>query len=101
MRISVNGDLPFGVNSKDLILYIIGKIGTAGGTGHVIEYAGSSIMGLSMEGRMTICNMSIEAGARAGLISPDQTTFNYIQGCLLYTSPSPRDVEESRMPSSA
>ena len=80
MRISVNGELPFGVNSKDLILYIIGKIGTAGGTGHVIEYAGSSIMGLSMEGRMTICNMSIEAGARAGLISPDQTTFNYIKG---------------------
>jgi len=80
MRISVNGDLPFGVNSKDLILYIIGLIGTAGGTGHVIEYAGSSIQGLSMEGRMTICNMSIEAGARAGLISPDQTTFNYIKG---------------------
>ena len=80
MRISVNGELPFGVNSKDLILYIIGKIGTAGGTGHVIEYAGSSIMGLSMEGRMTICNMSIEAGARAGLIAPDEKTFNYIKG---------------------
>jgi 3-isopropylmalate/(R)-2-methylmalate dehydratase large subunit len=80
MRISVNGELPFGVNSKDLILYIIGQIGTAGGTGHVIEYAGSSVQGLSMEARMTICNMSIEAGARAGLISPDQTTFDYIKG---------------------
>ena len=80
MRISVNGELPFGVNSKDLILYIIGKIGTAGGTGHVIEYAGSSIMGLSMEGRMTLCNMSIEAGARSGMVAPDQTTFDYIKG---------------------
>ena len=80
MRISVNGELPFGVNSKDLILYIIGQIGTAGGTGHVIEYAGSSVQSLSMEARMTICNMSIEAGARAGLISPDQTTFDYIKG---------------------
>jgi len=80
MRISVNGDLPFGVHSKDLILYIIGKIGTAGGTGHVIEYAGSSVQSLSMEARMTVCNMSIEAGARAGLISPDQITFDYIKG---------------------
>ncbi len=80
MRISVNGDLPFGVNSKDLILYIIGRIGTAGGTGHVIEYSGSSVQSLSMEARMTICNMSIEAGARAGLISPDQITFDYIKG---------------------
>ena len=80
MRISVNGELPFGVNSKDLILYIIGQIGTAGGTGHVIEYAGSSVQSLSMEARMTICNMSIEGGARAGLISPDQTTFDYIKG---------------------
>ena len=80
MRISVNGKLPFGVTSKDLILYIIGQIGTAGGNGHVIEYAGSSLKPLSMESRMTICNMSIEAGARAGLISPDQITFDYIQG---------------------
>ena len=80
MRISVNGELPLGVNSKDLILYIIGQIGTAGGTGHVIEYAGSSVQSLSMEARMTICNMSIEAGARAGLISPDQITFDYIKG---------------------
>ena len=80
MRISVNGDLPFGVTSKDLILFIIGQIGTAGGNGHVIEYAGSSLKPLSMESRMTICNMSIEAGARAGLISPDQITFDYLKG---------------------
>ena len=80
MRISVNGALPFGVTSKDLILYIIGQIGTAGGNGHVIEYAGSSVQSLSMEARMTVCNMSIEAGARAGLISPDQTTFDYLKG---------------------
>ena len=80
MRISVNGKLPFGVTSKDLILYIIGQIGTAGGNGHVIEYSGSSLKPLSMESRMTICNMSIEAGARAGLISPDQITFDYIKG---------------------
>tara|TARA_X000000368_G_C23049718_1_gene720781 strand:- start:130 stop:1539 length:1410 start_codon:yes stop_codon:yes gene_type:complete len=80
MRISVNGELPFGVKSKDLILYIIGQIGTAGGNGHVIEYAGTSLESLSMEARMTICNMSIEAGARAGLIAPDQTTFDYIKG---------------------
>ena len=80
MRISVNGVLPFGVTSKDLILYIIGQIGTAGGNGHVIEYAGSSVQSLSMEARMTVCNMSIEAGARAGLISPDQTTFDYLKG---------------------
>ena len=80
MRISVNGALPFGVTSKDLILYIIGQIGTAGGNGHVIEYAGSSVQSLSMEARMTVCNMSIEAGARAGLISPDQTTFDYLTG---------------------
>jgi 3-isopropylmalate/(R)-2-methylmalate dehydratase large subunit len=80
MRIAVNGKLPFGVTSKDLILYIIGQIGTAGGNGHVIEYAGTSLKPLSMESRMTICNMSIEAGARAGLIAPDQITFDYIKG---------------------
>ena len=80
MRISVNGKLPFGVTSKDLILYIIGQIGTAGGNGHVIEYAGTTLKPLSMESRMTICNMSIEAGARAGLIAPDQITFDYIKG---------------------
>ena len=80
MKISVNGKLNPGVSAKDIILHIIGLIGTAGGTGYVIEYAGDSICELSMEGRMTICNMSIEAGARAGLIAPDQITFDYIKG---------------------
>jgi len=80
MLIEIDGELPLGVTAKDLILAVIGKIGTAGGTGHVIEYAGSAIRGLSMEGRMTVCNMSIEAGARAGLIAPDETTFEYLKG---------------------
>jgi 3-isopropylmalate/(R)-2-methylmalate dehydratase large subunit len=80
MRIMVDGDLPFGVTAKDLILAIIGTIGTAGGTGHVIEYAGAAIRRLSMEGRMTVSNMSIEGGARAGLIAPDETTFAYLKG---------------------
>ena len=80
MRITVKGELPKGVNSKDVVLAIIGKIGTAGGTGHVIEFAGDAIRALSMEARMTICNMSIEAGARAGLIAPDETTFDYLKG---------------------
>ena len=80
MRISVEGELPVGCTAKDIILAIIGKIGTAGGTGYVIEYAGSVIRGLSMEGRMTICNMSIEAGARAGLIAPDDKTIDYFKG---------------------
>ena len=79
-RITVDGDLPTGVTAKDIILDIIGKIGTDGATGHVIEYAGSAIRALSMEGRMTICNMSIEAGARAGMIAPDATTFAYLKG---------------------
>ena len=78
-RINVNGQLPVGVTSKDVILQIIGKIGTAGGTGHVIEYAGSLISSLSVEQRMTICNMSIEGGARAGLIEPDQKIFDYLK----------------------
>jgi 3-isopropylmalate/(R)-2-methylmalate dehydratase large subunit len=80
MRISVDGALPFGVTAKDLILALIGEIGTAGGTGYVIEYAGEAVRGLSMEGRMTVCNMSIEGGARAGLIAPDETTFAYVEG---------------------
>jgi 3-isopropylmalate/(R)-2-methylmalate dehydratase large subunit len=80
MRITVEGTPPVGITAKDLILAIIGKIGTAGGTGHVIEYAGKAIRDLSMEGRMTVCNMSIEGGARAGLIAPDETTFEYIKG---------------------
>jgi 3-isopropylmalate/(R)-2-methylmalate dehydratase large subunit len=80
MRITIEGDLLPGVTAKDLVLAIIGKIGTAGGTGYVIEYAGKAIRDLSMEGRMTVCNMSIEAGARAGLIAPDETTFEYLKG---------------------
>ena len=77
-RISVDGTLPVGVTAKDIVLHIIGEIGTAGATGHVVEYAGSAIRALSMEGRMTVCNMSIEAGARAGMIAPDATTFQYL-----------------------
>ena len=80
MRITIDGKILAGVTSKDIILHIIGHIGTAGGTGYVIEYAGSAITDLSMEGRMTICNMSIEGGARAGLIAPDDKTFEYIKG---------------------
>ena len=79
-RINVNGSLPIGVTSKDVILQIIGKIGTAGGTGYVIEYAGNLISSLSVEQRMTICNMTIEGGARAGLIEPDTKIFNYLKG---------------------
>ena len=78
-RINVNGKLPLGVTSKDVILQIIGKIGTAGGTGYVIEYAGNLISSLSVEQRMTVCNMSIEGGARAGLIAPDQKIFDYLK----------------------
>jgi len=80
MRITVDGALPPGVTAKDMILAIIGVTGTAGGTGYVIEYAGEAVRALSMEGRMTVCNMSIEAGARAGLIAPDETTFAYLKG---------------------
>lgn len=80
MAVTVNGDLPRGVTAKDIILAVIAEIGTAGGTGHVIEYRGSTIENLSMEGRMTICNMSIEAGARAGMVAPDETTFAYLKG---------------------
>ena len=80
MAVNVEGDLPSDVTAKDVILAIIGAIGTGGGIGHVIEYRGAAIRALSMEGRMTVCNMSIEAGAKAGLIAPDQTTFNYLNG---------------------
>ncbi len=80
MRVSVSGRLPLGCTSKDLVLAVIGKIGTAGGTGHVIEYAGEAVRALSMEARMTMCNMTIEGGARAGLIAPDETTFAYLEG---------------------
>ncbi len=80
MRVTVDGELPLGVTAKDMILAIIGEIGTAGGTGCVIEFAGEVIRSLSMEGRMTVCNMTIEGGARAGLIAPDETTFEYLKG---------------------
>jgi 3-isopropylmalate/(R)-2-methylmalate dehydratase large subunit len=80
MAVTVDGELPDGVTAKDLVLAIIGQIGTGGGAGHIIEYRGSAIRGLSMEGRMTVCNMSIEAGARAGMIAPDETTFAYLEG---------------------
>ena len=93
MRITVDGALTDGVTAKDVILAIIGKIGTAGGTGHVIEFAGSAIRGLSMEGRMTVCNMAIEAGARAGMIAPDETTFSYL--CDRPMTPSGTDWQKA------
>jgi len=80
MAVNVDGELPDGVSAKDIILAVIAKIGTGGGQGHVIEYRGSAIESLSMEGRMTICNMSIEAGARAGMVAPDATTFEFLKG---------------------
>ena len=80
MAITVEGDLPAGVTAKDIILAVIARIGTGGGQGYVLEYRGSAIRALSMEGRMTVCNMSIEAGARAGMVAPDETTFAYLQG---------------------
>ena len=80
MAVTVDGALPDGVTAKDLILAVIAQIGTGGGQGHVIEYRGEAIRALSMEARMTVCNMSIEAGARAGMIAPDETTFDYLQG---------------------
>ncbi|MDQ3756806.1 MAG: 3-isopropylmalate dehydratase large subunit [Actinomycetota bacterium] len=80
MAVNVDGDLPPGVTAKDVILAVIGRIGTGGGIGSVIEYRGSAIRGLSMEGRMTVCNMSIEGGARAGMVAPDDTTFAYLEG---------------------
>jgi len=80
MAVTVEGELPDGVSAKDIILAIINRIGTSGGVGHVIEYRGSAVRALSMEGRMTICNMSIEGGARAGMVAPDDTTFAYVEG---------------------
>ena len=80
MRVTINGELGKGVTAKDIALYIISKISTSGGTGHFIEYAGSAITNLSMEGRMTLCNLSIESGARGGMIAPDETTFEYVKG---------------------
>ena len=98
-RISVEGDLPHGVTAKDIILHIIGQIGTAGATGYVVEYAGSAIRALSMEGRMTVCNMSIEAGARAGMIAPDATTFAYLKGRRF--SPAANPATDPGAPSSS
>ena len=89
MEINIDGPAPAGVSAKDIILGIIGRIGVAGAVGHVIEYTGKAITDLSMEGRMTVCNMSIEAGARAGMVAPDQTTFDYIKG----RSHAPEDSE--------
>jgi len=80
MRVTVNGNLPRGITAKDLILAVIGKIGTAGGTGAAIEFSGDAFKSLTMEGRMTVCNMTIEAGARVGLFAPDKTTFEYLKG---------------------
>ena len=80
MRFEFAGDLPFGLTAKDMVLAAIGQIGVSGGVGHVIEYTGPAVRALSMEGRMTICNMSIEAGARAGMIAPDETTVRYLEG---------------------
>src|SRR5437588_10108081 len=80
MAITVEGELPAGVTAKDVILAVIGRIGTGGGVGHVVEYRGSAIRSLSMEGRMTVCNMSIEGGARAGLVAPDQKSFDFLRG---------------------
>src|SRR5438309_11685342 len=80
MAVTVDGEMPLGVTAKDVALGIISRIGVDGGRGHVIEYRGSTIRGLSMEGRMTVCNMTIEAGARAGMVAPDETTFAYVKG---------------------
>src|SRR5690606_22899509 len=85
------GKLPHGVTAKDLILYLIGQIGTDGGTGYCIEYTGEAIRSLSMEERMTVCNMSIEAGARAGMIAPDEITYNYLRGREF----APKDFESA------
>src|SRR5438105_15627259 len=93
MVLPVDGQRPSRVTAKDLILATIGKIGIAGGNGHVIEYAGEAIRALSMEGRMTVCNMSIEAGARAGMIAPDDTTVAYMEGRPFV--PRGRDFKEA------
>jgi len=93
MSVTVDGDPPAGVSAKDIVLAIVGRLGTTGGVGHVVEYRGSAITSLSMEGRMTVCNMSIEAGARAGMVAPDDTTFAYIEGRP--RAPRGRDWEQA------
>jgi 3-isopropylmalate/(R)-2-methylmalate dehydratase large subunit len=80
MEVRFNGALPFGVTAKDMVLGVIGRIGVSGAAGHIVEYTGEAVRDLSMEGRMTVCNMSIEAGARAGMVAPDDTTFDYLRG---------------------
>jgi len=101
MEVRVEGELPTGLTAKDIVLAIIGKIGTAGGTGYVIEYTGEAIRGLSMEGRMTVCNMSIEGGARAGLISPDEKTFKYLEGRPYLQNGTPFDARVEKWKSFA
>ncbi len=93
MKIEVRGKRPHGVTAKDIVLAIIGKIGIGGGTGHVVEFTGEAIRGLSMEGRMTVCNMSIEGGARAGMVAPDDTTFAYMEGRAFM--PRGKDFQEA------
>ncbi len=100
-RINIEGELPYGVTAKDIILDVIGRIGTDGATGYVIEYAGSAIRALSMEGRMTICNMSIEAGARAGMIAPDETTFAYLKGRRFSPGTPPTNLNGRPNPNAA
>ncbi|KAL5348376.1 3-isopropylmalate dehydratase [Pseudogymnoascus australis] len=95
MRIQVDGELAPGVSSKDVVLYAIGKVGTAGGTGAVIEFCGSVIRGLSMEARMSMCNMSIEAGARAGMVAPDEITFEYLKGRPLAPKPGTDEWDQA------
>ena len=96
MAVNVDGELPPGVSAKDIILAVIAKIGTGGGQGHVIEYRGSAIEALSMEGRMTVCNMSIEAGARAGMVAPDETTFEFLRGRPACPARAPTGTPPSR-----
>src|SRR5438552_148396 len=101
MRISFTGELPFGLAAKDMVLAAIGQIGVSGGQGHVLEYAGPAIEALSMEGRMTVCNMSIEAGARAGMVAPDEKTFEYLRGRPFASAETPPEWRELRSDSDA
>ena len=96
MEIRINGPLPAGVTAKDFVLGIIGTIGTDGATGYVVEYTGEAVRGLSMEGRMTVCNMSIEAGARAGMVAPDEVTFAYLRGRRFSPARHRRGIRRSR-----
>ena len=93
MKIEVQGKAAPGITAKDIVLAIIGKTGSAGGTGHVVEFCGEAIRNLSMEGRMTLCNMAIEMGAKAGLVAPDETTFNYVKGRL--HAPKGKDFDDA------